>query len=63
MKVVGLTGNIASGKTEVAKIFKELGANVIDADHIAREVVKPGEVAWKDICDEFGGGFSILIEL
>ena len=54
MKVVGLTGNIASGKTEVAKIFKELGAKIIDADQIAREIVKPGEVAWKDICDEFG---------
>ena len=54
MKVVGLTGNIASGKTEVANIFKELGAKIIDADQIAREIVKPGEVAWKDICDEFG---------
>ena len=54
MKVVGLTGNIASGKSEVANIFKELGAKIIDADQIAREIVKPGEVAWKDICDEFG---------
>ncbi len=55
MKIIGLTGNIASGKTEVAKIFKELGAKVIDADEIAREVVEPGEAAWQEIVEEFGG--------
>jgi dephospho-CoA kinase len=54
MKIIGLTGNIASGKTEVANIFKELGAKVIDADKIAREVVEPGEIAWKEIIEEFG---------
>ena len=54
MKVVGLTGNIAYGKTEVAKIFKDLGAKIIDADQIAREVVKPGEIAWEEIHKEFG---------
>lgn len=55
MKIIGLTGNIASGKTEVAKIFKELGAKVIDADKIAREVVEPGEAAWQEVVEEFGG--------
>ena len=54
MKIIGLTGNIASGKTEVAKIFKELGAKIIDADKIAREVVEPGEPAWQEIVEEFG---------
>jgi len=54
MKIVGLTGNIASGKTEVAKIFKELGAKIIDADRVAREVVELGEPAWQEIVDEFG---------
>jgi dephospho-CoA kinase len=54
MKIIGLTGNIASGKTEVAKIFKELGAKIIDADRIAREVVEPGERAWQEIVEEFG---------
>ncbi len=54
MKIIGLTGNIASGKTEVAKIFKELGAKIIDADKIAREVVEPGEPAWQEIAHEFG---------
>jgi dephospho-CoA kinase len=54
MKIIGLTGNIASGKTEVAKIFKELGAKIIDADKIARDVVEPSEPAWQEIVDEFG---------
>jgi dephospho-CoA kinase len=54
MKIIGLTGNIASGKTEVAKIFRELGAKIIDADKIAREVVEPGEPAWQEIVEEFG---------
>jgi dephospho-CoA kinase len=54
MKIIGLTGNIASGKTEVAKIFKELGAKIIDADRIAREVVEPGQRAWQEIVEEFG---------
>lgn len=54
MKIIGLTGNIASGKTEIAKIFKELGAKIIDADMIAREVVEHGEPAWQEIVDEFG---------
>lgn len=54
MKIIGLTGNIASGKTEVAKIFEELGAKIIDADEIAREVVEPGQAAWQEIVQEFG---------
>jgi dephospho-CoA kinase len=54
MMIIGLTGNIASGKTEVAKIFEELGAKIIDADEIAREVVEPGEAAWQEIVEEFG---------
>lgn len=41
-RVVGLTGGIASGKSEVSKIFSDLGAYIIDADVISREVVAPG---------------------
>ena len=37
MFIVGLTGGIATGKTTVSKIFKDLGCQVIDADQIARE--------------------------
>ncbi|MDR7435216.1 MAG: dephospho-CoA kinase [Armatimonadota bacterium] len=54
MKVIGLTGGIASGKSLVAGILRELGAIVIDADAIAREVVEPGTEAWKEIVGSFG---------
>jgi len=53
--VVGLTGGIGSGKTEVAKILQKLGAKVIDADIVAREVVSPGTRAFQKIIEEFGG--------
>lgn len=56
MKVIGLTGGIASGKSAVARLFAELGCPVIDADRIAREVVEPGTPAlaaiaqrWPDV--------------
>jgi dephospho-CoA kinase len=52
--VAGLTGGIATGKSTVAKIFKDAGAELIDADQIAREVVKKGKPAWKKIIAHFG---------
>ncbi len=52
--VVGITGGIASGKSLVSGILKGLGFTVIDLDAIAREVVKKGSPAWKDIVDAFG---------
>ncbi|ACV63229.1 dephospho-CoA kinase [Desulfofarcimen acetoxidans DSM 771] len=54
MLTIGLTGNIASGKSIVSKYLKELGAEIIDADIIAREVVKPGSPALTEIKQEFG---------
>ena len=54
MLIVGLTGGIVSGKSTVAEMFKELGAEIIDADNIARAIVQPGEKAWKDIVHYFG---------
>lgn len=42
MRVFGLTGGIASGKSTVSRMLRELGAHVLDADVIAREVVEPG---------------------
>jgi dephospho-CoA kinase len=54
VKLVGLTGGIASGKTTVAKIMKRLGAAIVDADALSREVVEPGRDAWKAIVDTFG---------
>ncbi|MBM7866152.1 dephospho-CoA kinase [Heliobacterium gestii] len=54
MKVIGLTGGIAAGKTTVAACLRRLGAAVIDADVVAREVVEPGKPAWRDIQRVFG---------
>lgn len=56
MIVVGLTGGIASGKSTVARMFKRFGAAVIDADQLARDVVRPGTPAWRDIVRVFGDG-------
>jgi len=54
--IVGVTGNIAVGKSTVAGLFKELGAYVIDWDELAREVVRPHSKAWKQISEHFGRG-------
>ncbi len=54
MKVIGLTGNIGSGKSTVAEMFRQLGAKIIDADSIARKIVEPGQRTWKEIKDVFG---------
>jgi dephospho-CoA kinase len=56
MLLVGLTGGIASGKSTVSAMLAEQGAEVIDADHIARQVVMPGTPAWCKIRDHFGPG-------
>jgi dephospho-CoA kinase len=52
--IVGLTGSIASGKSTVAEIFKELGAYLIDWDLLAREMVRPHSKAWQGIVEYFG---------
>jgi dephospho-CoA kinase len=54
VKLVGLTGGIASGKSTVAKILQRLGAAIVNADHLAHEVVEPGREAWKEIVAVFG---------
>jgi dephospho-CoA kinase len=60
MRVIGLTGGIASGKSAAADHFATLGVPVIDADRIARKLVEPGTPALEDICQRFGK--SILLE-
>lgn len=52
--LVGLTGSIATGKSTVSRMFAHLGARVIDADLLAREVVMPGQPAHAKIIEEFG---------
>ncbi len=54
MKVIGLTGGIASGKTTISQLFSQLGVPVIDLDVIARQVVEPGQPALQAVIDEFG---------
>jgi dephospho-CoA kinase len=54
MFLVGLTGGIASGKSSVADVWEYLGAEVVDADELAREVVLPGSVGLSRISEEFG---------
>ena len=51
---VGLTGGIASGKSTVSAILRELGAVVIDADQLAREVVAPGSDGLRQVVAAFG---------
>ncbi len=51
---VGLTGNIASGKSHAAQVFTELGAHILDADVIARELVEPGTETYREVVRMFG---------
>ena len=52
--LLGVTGGIASGKSTVADMLREMGAPVIDFDILARQVVEPGRPAWEAIIDYFG---------
>jgi len=56
MILVGLTGNIASGKSSVAKMFAARGATIIDSDVLARRAVEPGTPALKAIVSHWGTG-------
>jgi dephospho-CoA kinase len=54
MLIVGLTGGVASGKTTVSRVLKEEGAYIIDADQMARELVRPHTPAWRKLVRAFG---------
>ena len=54
MLLIGLTGNIASGKSTVARFFEERGAALIDADVLARRAVEMGTTAYRDIVRRWG---------
>jgi len=56
MILIGLTGGIGSGKSEVTRLFEERGAVIIDADLIVRELQQPGTQAFKQIVELFGDG-------
>lgn len=53
MFLIGLTGGIGSGKSTVASRLKTLGARIVDADKIAREIVEPGEPALAELAEAF----------
>ena len=52
----GLTGGIACGKSEVARIWAEQGIAVLDTDQVAREVMAPGGPAHREVVAAFGDG-------
>jgi len=54
MLKVGLTGNIAAGKSTVADVWRALGATVVDADELSRRAVDPGTPAFSAIAAEWG---------
>ncbi|HBV95896.1 MAG: dephospho-CoA kinase [Peptococcaceae bacterium BICA1-7] len=54
--IIGLTGNIGSGKSTVSRRLAQLGAEIIDTDALAREVVAPGTPGLERIIREFGAG-------
>jgi dephospho-CoA kinase len=51
---LGLTGGIASGKSAVAAILRELGFHVLDADSLAHQLIEPGQPAYEELLREFG---------
>ncbi|XP_008805755.2 dephospho-CoA kinase isoform X1 [Phoenix dactylifera] len=60
MRIVGLTGGIASGKSTVSNLFKSHGVPVVDADLVAHDVVRKGTGGWKKVVAAFGN--DILLE-
>jgi len=54
MIVIGVTGGVGTGKSTVARMFGALGAEVLDADAIARELMRPGQPVWRRIVKAFG---------
>ena len=54
MKVFGLTGGIGMGKTMAARFLRERGAQVVDTDELARQLVEPGQPALAEIQERFG---------
>lgn len=54
MYIIGLTGNIGTGKSTVLRMLEQLGAQVIDADRLAHETMTPGTPVWQAVVDQFG---------
>lgn len=59
MRLIGVTGGIATGKSTVDRMLAAHGAVVIDADELAREVVRPGSPGLDEVVHRFGGGMLL----
>jgi dephospho-CoA kinase len=55
---IGLTGGIASGKSAVASMLREMGFSVLDADGLAHSLIEPGQPAYEEVLREFGSGIT-----
>jgi dephospho-CoA kinase len=55
---LGLTGGIASGKSAVAAMLRELGFSVLDADSLAHKLIEPGQPAYEEVLREFGSAIT-----
>lgn len=53
LRCIGLTGSIASGKSTVSRMLSELGATIIDADQIAKDVLQPGQAAYNAVVKRY----------
>ena len=56
MLVIGLTGSIGTGKSEVARLLQALGAVIIDADLVGHKAYKPNTESWREVVKAFGDG-------
>ena len=56
MLVIGLTGGIGTGKSEVVRIVRELGAKVIEADLLGHDAYRPNSKVWREVVAAFGEG-------
>ncbi|PKB79829.1 MAG: dephospho-CoA kinase [SAR202 cluster bacterium Io17-Chloro-G9] len=54
MLVIGLTGSIGTGKSEVARLLESLGAVLIDADQVGHEAYSPNTESWREVVEAFG---------
>ena len=54
MLVIGLTGGIGTGKSEVAQLLRALGARIVDADLVGHEAYKPNTESWREVVKAFG---------
>ena len=59
MKIIGLTGGIASGKSTVASILQKLGAHIFDADIASRQAVARGSQGLQQVVDVFGRDYPV----